>query len=426
MTELRRALPITSTFWQDLFRIQSPGSVELARNPDSFDYASVHSLKTPHSNHLSLPPSSSRPPFSAISKHSNLVFVPNDDEIKVDGQHFEMSPVIERQTSVETLKQTPQASESGDVMSDFLADTTLNDLISPPPLDEGPTCDRSIPTPYVQQRAKFLLDQKRNQATNPLVSTSAITMTESNLHQTLSHNTDKVKKKKGKRRMSAIFDRENGPLSLFAPSKPRPRSLSLAIPSFTKKDQSTTTPTRGNVSEDIPLRLSSEWKFSNYAFTLDPNEAKEIKRPDILDVIHFCHYANMAYVKLDNDIQKKTDILLYFSPLNDMYQSPYMISIDHDWTTIVIAIRGTYSAADLLVDLRLDTAILDSDLPDGGKKYRVHAGFMKTAKNIVKDIVKQGILEKAAKGKVKEYNVVVCGHSLGAVCFLVNCVIYLV
>jgi predicted lipase len=125
----------------------------------------------------------------------------------------------------------------------------------------------------------------------------------------------------------------------------------------------------------------------------------------------------MAYVKLDLEIHKKSDILLHYSPLNDLYQSPFLVSVDHDWNTIVIAIRGTYSASDILVDLNLETEILDLDL-ESPELYKVHSGFYKSALNIVKDILENQVLEKNLKGKsVREssYQIVVCGHSLGAV-----------
>ena len=103
--------------------------------------------------------------------------------------------------------------------------------------------------------------------------------------------------------------------------------------------------------------------------------------------------------------------------MNDLYQSPFLVSVDHDWNTIVIAIRGTYSASDILVDLNLETEMLDPDLKSP-ETYKVHAGFYKSARNIVKDILQTQVLEKTLKGEsVREssYHIVVCGHSLGAV-----------
>ncbi|KAI8896234.1 hypothetical protein BC833DRAFT_109717 [Globomyces pollinis-pini] len=176
-----------------------------------------------------------------------------------------------------------------------------------------------------------------------------------------------------------------------------------------------------NVVENFQLeyyekqRQKLDWTFNSYAFSV-PNQSKiEMKRPDILDVIHFCHYANMAYVQLDNEVQSKMDVLIHFSPLNDLFQSPYLVSLDHDWNSIVIAIRGTYSAADVIVDLKLDPEILDEDLPDP-ESYQVHSGFLRTAKNIVADILSNHILENIMgnrDSRVSKYSIVVCGHSLG-------------
>ncbi|KAJ3363324.1 hypothetical protein HDU91_003035 [Kappamyces sp. JEL0680] len=212
-------------------------------------------------------------------------------------------------------------------------------------------------------------------------------------------------------RKSEVLERE----SSIKPTIPRPRSYSFAIGGrrITMPHLRGFGEDRSKVNADASPHL--DWSFASYAFNLSP-DAKEIKRPDILDVIHFCHYANMAYVQLDNEIQKKTDVLLHFSPLNDLFQAPYMVSVDHDWNSIVIAIRGTYSAADVLVDLSIDTAILDPELEEA-EKYKVHAGFFQTAKNIFEDIRSNQILEKTignANTKEAHYHIVVCGHSLGA------------
>jgi hypothetical protein len=218
-------------------------------------------------------------------------------------------------------------------------------------------------------------------------------------------------------RKSSVLDREESSIH----QTQRPRSFSLGgkrilmpnLKSFERK-------------EKRKKRHSHEWSFASYAFNLS-DEARDLKRPDILDVIHFAHYANLAYVALDNHLVKKSDLLVYFSPLNDLFQVPYMVSIDHDWNSIVIAIRGTISTADILVDLSIDTHLLDEDLPQPND-FKVHAGFFQTATHIFNDIVTSQVLEKAMENspKVAEYHIVVygfllgfiyfyrCGHSLGA------------
>ena len=162
-------------------------------------------------------------------------------------------------------------------------------------------------------------------------------------------------------------------------------------------------------------RNSTDWRFASYSFKL-PLDIKNITNVHIQDVIHFMHYANMAYVELDAEIQKKTDALLHFNPLNDIFRAPYLVSVDHDWNSIVIAIRGTMTVADLLVDLKLEMEILDNDL-EYPERYRVHSGMYITAKNIVAEIVEHQVLQNLFQenGRLSEYNIVVCGHSLGAV-----------
>ena len=169
------------------------------------------------------------------------------------------------------------------------------------------------------------------------------------------------------------------------------------------------------VESDKDRRVSMDWRFASYSFQLQ-SDAKEITNIHIQDVLHFMHYANMAYVELDAEIQKKTDVLLHFSPLNDLFRAPYLVSVDHDWNAIVIAIRGTMSIADLLVDVTLAMDLLDVDLPHP-EKYKVHSGMLRTAKNIVIEIMEHQVLEKlfAKNSRLSRYHIVVCGHSLGAV-----------
>jgi hypothetical protein len=181
-----------------------------------------------------------------------------------------------------------------------------------------------------------------------------------------------------------------------------------------RKSRSFSVPNTGIIDSDMivtePRCPTTDWRFASYAFNLEP-DGNLLKRPDILDVIHFTHYANMAYIELDNEIQKKTDVLVHFSPLNDLYRAPYMVSLDHDWNSIVVAIRGTYSISDLLVDLKLESELLDPSL-ENPEKYQVHSGFLFTAKNIVNEILSNEVLDQLlmdASNRTSKYNIVVTG-----------------
>ncbi|KAJ3319792.1 hypothetical protein HDV06_005913 [Boothiomyces sp. JEL0866] len=183
------------------------------------------------------------------------------------------------------------------------------------------------------------------------------------------------------------------------------KPISSKFRSFTSIDTEEPLYTKGDITD---------WNFSSYSFAL-PLEKLDLKQPDIIDILHFSHYANMAYIQLDNEITGKLDMLIHFSLSNDLFRSPYMISLDHDWCSIVIAIRGTYSAADILVDLKFDPVILDEDL-DCAEKYLVHSGFKKTALNIVEEICDKELLDKILKNsdqKESQYQIVVCARCYG-------------
>ncbi|KAI8914498.1 Alpha/Beta hydrolase protein, partial [Gorgonomyces haynaldii] len=132
-----------------------------------------------------------------------------------------------------------------------------------------------------------------------------------------------------------------------------------------------------------------------------------ITKEDIWDILHFSHYSKLAYVEIDPN--RNFDLLLSRSAKNDLFHSPFMISFDHDWKAIVIAIRGTNSAVDVLVDLKIDLAPLETGTP-----FMAHSGMLETARNIVRKLLDENFLETYRSDEYKNYRIVVCGHSLGA------------
>eukprot|EP00842_Homolaphlyctis_polyrhiza_P002976 jgi/Hompol1/367/HPOL_002148-RA len=125
------------------------------------------------------------------------------------------------------------------------------------------------------------------------------------------------------------------------------------------------------------------------------SERQHITREQIIDVLHFAHYAEIAYMNFQTTNYKKIDLLIHVSPKNDLYMSPYMISFDHDWNAIVIAIRGTYSAADVLVDLCIDLDALPTlEEADHGRVVFVHSGMLRAAENIHREIDKDQHLSR--------------------------------
>ncbi|KAI9199330.1 uncharacterized protein BJ171DRAFT_518816 [Polychytrium aggregatum] len=120
--------------------------------------------------------------------------------------------------------------------------------------------------------------------------------------------------------------------------------------------------------------------------------------------------------------------LIYFSGDNGLFRSPYYICFDHKKGAVVIAIRGTLSTADCLVNLHCDLAPFsfpsDDDLEAGrpplsqagglSGSAQAHAGMLQTAKNIYDEIERLNLLLPIfASARYSSYKLVCCGHSLG-------------
>jgi len=118
---------------------------------------------------------------------------------------------------------------------------------------------------------------------------------------------------------------------------------------------------------------------------------------------------------------------------------PYYIAIDHEKKCLVIAIRGSMSFDDVVRDLKFDPVDIDDwlkvgvpwDAPrpqtmakSGKSEFAAHNGMFEAAVAIVDDLKAQRIVENQLLGSsapLKDYDLVLCGHSLGAGCaFLVG------
>jgi sn1-specific diacylglycerol lipase len=117
---------------------------------------------------------------------------------------------------------------------------------------------------------------------------------------------------------------------------------------------------------------------------------------------------------------------------------PYYIAIDHEKKCLVIAIRGSMSFDDVVRDLKFDPVNIDDWLTvgvpwnaprpqtmgkSGKSKFAAHNGIFEASVAIVDDLKAQKIVESQLLGSsapLKNYDLVLCGHSLGAGCaFLV-------
>uniref|UniRef100_A0A7E4UUQ0 sn-1-specific diacylglycerol lipase n=1 Tax=Panagrellus redivivus TaxID=6233 RepID=A0A7E4UUQ0_PANRE len=115
--------------------------------------------------------------------------------------------------------------------------------------------------------------------------------------------------------------------------------------------------------------------------------------------------------------------LFFVSFRNRLYQTPFVVLTDHQTKSIVITIRGSASLMDLITDLSLNSErfsvdvdtdpILRADpaLDDG--EVRVHRGMLRGARYVYNTLKGHKVLDDLYMLN-PGYDLVVCGHSLGA------------
>uniref|UniRef100_A0A158R4X7 sn-1-specific diacylglycerol lipase n=1 Tax=Syphacia muris TaxID=451379 RepID=A0A158R4X7_9BILA len=142
--------------------------------------------------------------------------------------------------------------------------------------------------------------------------------------------------------------------------------------------------------------------------------------PVIDDNCCFCSTASFAIV---SEIELSDVYFVCFR--NKLYQVPFIVLVDSQTRSIVIAIRGSASLMDLVTDLSLDEEIFsvdvdadpilgnDENLEGDGEEVRVHRGMLRSARYVLETLKQHNILDEL-EGLYPNYNIVVCGHSLGA------------
>ena len=139
-------------------------------------------------------------------------------------------------------------------------------------------------------------------------------------------------------------------------------------------------------------------------------DSSTLTKSSIEDILYFSKYAKFAYI-LSSDSDQHSRIV-HQSHLNDIFELPFFICLDHEWKSIVIGMRGTRTTDDILVDIKISGELLDKSL---GEEYRVRSGFLKTALNVFDMIQSSKVLEKlVCDEELKDYRLVLTGHSLGA------------
>ncbi|XP_046402970.1 diacylglycerol lipase-beta-like [Ischnura elegans] len=121
-----------------------------------------------------------------------------------------------------------------------------------------------------------------------------------------------------------------------------------------------------------------------------------------------CCLCGMAALKV---ISKTPDEdILYASFQNGYYQAPFVVLLDHETKSVVIAIRGSITVRDIFTDFcAASTDFCCPELPPGSA---AHKGMLQTARYIQNKIEESGALKQAFESH-PHYNLVVTGHSLG-------------
>ncbi|KAM7538887.1 hypothetical protein Aperf_G00000052112 [Anoplocephala perfoliata] len=117
--------------------------------------------------------------------------------------------------------------------------------------------------------------------------------------------------------------------------------------------------------------------------------------------------------------ERPLESVVYYSFSNNMYKSPFFVAFDDETESIVVAVRGTLSLEDALVDMLVEGNHLAADeIPpdvsaEDGANFFVHMGMLSTARNLRDIILREQLIEKARVHR-PDYPLVICGHSLGA------------
>lgn len=112
--------------------------------------------------------------------------------------------------------------------------------------------------------------------------------------------------------------------------------------------------------------------------------------------------------------------LVYAQLRSSFAENPYCILLDHEWKSVVVSIRGTFSLEDCVTDVLIDPEPLDQlgeEFGFNGAGQFCHAGVLLCARNIYRDLQRHTYLDDLLVGehaRYPGYTLKLVGHSLGA------------
>ena len=133
-----------------------------------------------------------------------------------------------------------------------------------------------------------------------------------------------------------------------------------------------------------------------------------------------CCKANKAALMLAAGVDGSSVELVYAQLHSSFSEIPYCIIVDHEWKSVVVAIRGTFSLEDCVTDVLLEPASLEElgeEFGFDGHDQYCHGGVMTSARIVHRDLMRHGLLDKLLLGdsaRHPTYTLRIVGHSLGA------------
>jgi len=112
--------------------------------------------------------------------------------------------------------------------------------------------------------------------------------------------------------------------------------------------------------------------------------------------------------------------IVYVQLRSGFSDNPYCILLDHEWRSVVLSVRGTFSLEDCVTDVLIEPESLErlgQDFGFDGNGEFCHGGVLACVRNIYRDLRRHGCLEQLLLGDdalYPDYTLRLVGHSLGA------------
>jgi sn1-specific diacylglycerol lipase len=112
--------------------------------------------------------------------------------------------------------------------------------------------------------------------------------------------------------------------------------------------------------------------------------------------------------------------LVYAQLRSGFTENPYCILLDHEWNSVVVSIRGTFSLEDMVTDVLIDPESVEElgeEFGFDGKGQYAHGGVLACVRNVYRDLQRHRLLEHLLQGEdaaYPDYTLRLVGHSLGA------------